>query len=98
MKPAFLACGALLVVSKATAQVVPAGQDTYIISLPTAQIPVIAAPPPIRGGPDLRAADTKATKLANDHCRRANKRVDVKDKTFDLGEGYKLTFSCVAPK
>ncbi len=43
-------------------------------------------------------ADGRAMKQATEFCARRKRSVVVKDKTFDMGSGYTLTWGCVQEK
>lgn len=64
-------------------KIVRIGQDTY-------KIRVI--------GELIEAADRRATNLASEFCSRMKQAMVVKDRAFDMGYGYRLTWSCVSPQ
>lgn len=43
----------------------------------------------------IATADRQAMKRAREYCARMNQTMEVKNKTFDMGYGYTLTWSCV---
>jgi hypothetical protein len=73
-----------------TTQIVPAGQDTYMVSAANDTCGN-CTPPEIR-----------ATQQASEYCTKLGRTMVVKDtknQTFDIGFGkrYTLTFACVPP-
>lgn len=85
---AIFAAVALLAGCVTTSKIVPAGQDTYMISAANDTCGN-CEPPQIR-----------ATKQASAYCAAMNKTLVVKDtqnQTFDIGFGHRvtLTFGCV---
>jgi hypothetical protein len=85
--------------------IVPAGQDTYKISVPTNTIPVTTATIPATKDiptqtmriPDLGAAETRAKQLASEYCAKMNKSMVVTGGGFDMGPGVTLIFRCLPP-
>lgn len=89
MKSIAIAALCLLAGCVTTSKVVPAGQDTYMISAGNDACGN-CTPPQIR-----------ATEQANAHCAAMNKTMVVKDtqnQTWDMGFGHRvtITFSCQA--
>jgi hypothetical protein len=46
----------------------------------------------------LNVAADRAMKQASEYCARMKQTVSVKYRTWDLGYGYTLTWSCVSPE
>lgn len=88
MKRAFVVFAASLAGCTTTANVVPAGQDTYVISAENDRCSSCSSP------------HTRATQRATEYCLETNKTMvvkDMKNETFHHGYGkrFTLTFSCV---
>jgi hypothetical protein len=85
--------------------IVPAGQGSYKISVPTNTIPVSTATIPATKDiptqtmrvPDLGVAETRANQLASEYCAKMNKSMVVAGGGFDMGSGLTLIFRCVSP-
>ena len=64
-------------------KIVSVGQNTYKIRV---------------GGKLLHVAADRAMKLASEYCTGTKQIVAVKYRTWDLGYGYTLTWSCIPPQ
>jgi hypothetical protein len=91
MTRAFFICAAVLATRIATSnsaqdsvpgEIISVGQNTYRIRLVNEPIDV---------------ADRRAMKRAGEYCARMKQTMVVRDKTFDMGYGYTLTWSCLPP-
>jgi hypothetical protein len=94
-------CAAVVAGCVAAGDIVPAGQDTYKISVPTSKIPVTTCEGCAQSRkmrfPDLGAVDVRTNRQAREYCTRIKKRMVVTDASFDMGPGFTLTFNCVPP-
>jgi hypothetical protein len=99
MKRALIFGTMVLAGGAAAYDIVPAGQDTYKISVPTSDIPVTTcdtcAPDQRNRVPDVAAVHKRATQQAREFCQKMNKSMDVTGGRFDMGPGYTLIFTCV---
>jgi hypothetical protein len=64
-------------------EIVSVGQNTYKLRVVDKLIDV---------------ADKRAMKRASEYCTRMKQTMVVKYKTFDVGYGYTLTWSCLPPQ
>jgi hypothetical protein len=90
MKVTIAGLALVLTACASTSKIVPAGQDTYMISAAN-ETCGNCTPPQIR-----------ATEQASEYCTKVGKTMVVKDtneQTFDIGLGQRVTvtFKCVAP-
>jgi len=93
MTRAITACATVLAMSLATShaaeedltpeKIVSVGQNTYKIRV---------------GGKLLDVAAERAMKRASEYCTGIKRSVVVKYRTWDLGYGYTLTWSCLPPQ
>lgn len=76
---------------------VPDGQDTCKISIPTREIPATYdVPPPLRKAVDLRAADVRVKRRGEEYCATMNGTVNVTGGEFNMGSGLTVIFKCIA--
>lgn len=105
MRSALFFCAAVFAGHVMASDIVPAGQDTYKISVLTNTIPVTTATKPATKDipaqtmrvPDLGAAETRAKQLASEYCAKMNKSMVVTGGGFDMGPGLTLIFRCLPP-
>ena len=92
MTRAITVCATVLVTCLATStlaedlpveKIVSVGQNTFKIRV---------------GGKLLHVAAERAMQRANEYCAGMKQTVIVKYRTWDLGYGYTLTWSCVPPQ
>ena len=85
-------------------EVVPTGQETYTIHVPTAMMLAPAdrlCPPPncpIKGPtllPDFAPAARRSDRLARKQCAKLRENVVIIGGSFDMGPGYTYSFKCV---
>jgi hypothetical protein len=93
-------CVLVLTGCATTGDVMRAGNDTYEISIPTANIPVAKGceacePPQAIQVPDIAGAGTRAMERAHKYCAKMRKAMAVTGGGFDMGSGLRLIFRCV---
>jgi hypothetical protein len=103
MRYAFVLCALVLAGCITPGDVLPAGNDTYKISIPTSKIAVVTTcaacvtPQAIRDR-DIAAAATHAMQRAHQYCARKNRTAENAGGGFDAGSGLTLIFRCVPPQ
>jgi hypothetical protein len=101
LRRALILCAAFFAGCAATGDIVPAGQDTYKIAVPTSKIPATTCDACVQSQkmrfPDIGVVDDRAQLQAREYCARLKKRMVVTDASFDMGPGFALTFNCVPP-
>ena len=83
--------------------IVRAGNDTYEIAIPTANIPITKGceacqPPQAVQAPDIASAGTRAMERAHHYCAKMKQAMTVTGGGFDLSSGLTLIFRCVPPQ
>ena len=102
MRCAPFLCLLALTACATNADIVRTGNDTYEISIPTANIPVTKGceacqPPQAIQAPDIAGAGTRVMERAHKYCARMKKARAVTGGGFDVGTGLTLIFRCLPP-
>jgi hypothetical protein len=85
-------------------EIVPGGQGTYTIHVPTEEMlaPAERVCPtcnfPANQLPDLGPASERTEQLARTYCAKTHENMVVKGGGFDMGPGLTLVFKCVPPQ
>ncbi len=89
-----------------TYEIVPSGQGTYTIHVPSELAPVdrVCPPPtcpikvPVTQLPDIGTASEQTEHLARTYCAKTHKTMVVTGGGFDMGPGLTLIFKCDPPQ